>query len=218
MGSTFSDFPAVASPAVIGSPRDWRMKTSLDHLPDHKRARLQDITNLFRESGFVDMLILFGSHARGDWVEDPETGYRSDFDLAAIVESEKTAADLTLWSELERRAREIAGKTPVTLIVHDLKFLNHEIRIGQYFFSDVVSEGVLLHDSRRFTVAKPKALTAQERLGLAERNFANWFDSASKFWRSSRDTGARQWLKEAAFLLHQATERYYHAAHLVFTG
>ena len=31
-------------------------------------------------------------------------------------------------------------------------------------------------------------------------------------------TEARQWLKESAFLLHQATERYYHAAILVFTG
>jgi hypothetical protein len=53
---------------------------------------------------------------------------------------------------------------------------------------------------------------------LAERNFASWFDSAGKFWCGSRDYGARLWLKEAAFLLHQATERYYHSAILVFTG
>ena len=76
----------------------------------------------------------------------------------------------------------------------------------------------MLFDRRRFSLAKPKALNAQERLALAERNFENWYDSAGKFWRGSRDYGARQWLKEAAFLLHQATERYYHAAILVFTG
>ena len=57
----------------------------------------------------------------------------------------------------------------------------------------------------------------RERLALAERNFENWYDSAGKFWRGSRDYGARLWLK-AAFLLHQATERYYHTAILVFTG
>ena len=33
------------------------------------------------------MVVLFGSHARGDWVEDPETGYRSDYDLLVVVES-----------------------------------------------------------------------------------------------------------------------------------
>src|SRR5687768_11445432 len=119
---------------------------------------------------------------------------------------------------MERRAREAAGKTPVTLIVHDVKFVNHEIRIGQYFFADIVNEGVLLLDSRRVQLAKPKALNAHERLALAERNFINWFDSASEFWRGCRYYASRNLLKHAAFLLHQATERYYHAALLVFTG
>jgi predicted nucleotidyltransferase len=95
------------------------MKTSIDHLPEQKRAQLRAITSILREGAPLEMLILFGSHARGDWVEDLETGYRSDWDLAAIVETEKQAADLALWSELERRAREVAGETPVTLIVHD---------------------------------------------------------------------------------------------------
>jgi predicted nucleotidyltransferase/HEPN domain-containing protein len=195
------------------------MKTSLDHLPEQKRAQIRAITSIFCEGGApLEMLILFGSHARGDWVEDPETGYRSDWDVLAIVETEKQAADLSLWSELERRAREAAGETPVTLIVHDLKFVNHEIRIGQYFFGDIVNEGVLLHDSRRFQLAKPKALNPKERLTLAERNFTNWFDSASGFWRLSRYSASKSLLKHAAFLLHQATERYYHAATLVFTG
>jgi predicted nucleotidyltransferase/HEPN domain-containing protein len=194
------------------------MKTSLDHLPEQKRAQLRAITSILREGAPLEMLILFGSHARGDWVQDPVTGYASDFDLISIVETEKQAADLALWSELERRAREAAGETPVTLIVHDIKFVNHEIRIGQYFFGDIVNEGVLLHDSRRFQLAKPKALNAEERLTLAERNFTNWFDSASEFWRGSRYYASRNLLKHAAFLLHQAAERYYHAALLVFTG
>lgn len=126
------------------------MKTSLAHLPEPKQAQLRDITSIFREGPAVEMLILFGSHARGDWVHDLESGYRSDFDILAIVETEKQAADLSLWHDLERRAREAAGQTPVTLIVHDIKFVNHEVRIGQYFFGDIVHEGVLLYDSRRF--------------------------------------------------------------------
>ena len=197
------------------------MKTTIDHLPEDKQAKLRAITSIFtepREGAPVGMLILFGSHARGDWVEDAETGYKSDYDFLVVVDTEEQAADVMLWAELERRVRAIIGETPLTLIVHDVKFVNREIRIGQYFFSDIANEGVMLYDSRRFTLAKPKALNAEERLALAERNFASWFDSAGKFWRSSRDAGARLWLKEAAFLLHQATERYYHSAILVFTG
>ena len=92
-----------------------------------------------------------------------------------------------------------------TFIVHDIKFVNKEIRIGQYFFSDIANEGVLLHDSRRYMLAKPKALNAGERLALAERNFSAWFDSASTFWRTSVYLRTQQRLKESAFLLHQAT-------------
>ncbi len=197
------------------------MKTTIDHLPEDKQAKLRAITSIFtepREGAPVGMLILFGSHARGDWVEDAETGYKSDYDFLVVVDTEEQAADVMLWAELERRVRAIIGETPLTLIVHDVKFVNREIRIGQYFFSDIANEGVMLYDSRRFTLAKPKALNAEERLALAERNFSSWFDSAGKFWRSSRDAGARLWLKEAAFLLHQATERYYHSAILVHTG
>jgi HEPN domain-containing protein len=132
--------------------------------------------------------------------------------------SEAQVADVTQWGELERRVRERLGQTPLTLIVHDIKFVNREIRIGQYFFGDIANEGVMLFDSRRFSLAKPKALNAEERLALAERNFTNWYDSATEFWRGSRYYASRSLLKHAAFLLHQATERYYHSALLVFTG
>jgi predicted nucleotidyltransferase/HEPN domain-containing protein len=197
------------------------MKTTIDHLPDDQQQKLQAITAVFTDPTLtvpIDMLILFGSRARGDWVDDQETGYKSDYDLLVVVENEQQVNDLVVWGELERKVRAIIGDTPLTFIVHDIKFVNKEIRVGQYFFSDIANEGVMLFDRRRFSLAKPKALNAQERLALAERNFENWYDSAGKFWRGSRGYGARQWLKEAAFLLHQATERYYHAAILVFTG
>ena len=197
------------------------MKTTIDHLPDDQQQKLQAITAVFTSPDMaipIDMLILFGSRARGDWVDDQETGYKSDYDLLVVVENERQVNDLTVWGELERKVRAIIGDTPLTFIIHDIKFVNKEIRVGQYFFSDIANEGVMLLDKRRFSLAKPKALNAQERLALAERNFAAWFDSASTFWRTSVYLRTQQRLKESAFLLHQATERYYHAAILVFTG
>ena len=76
------------------------MKTSLDHLPRRKQTELQRVVDvLFTE--FDDMLklatspqqkrgrilkiILYGSYARGDWVEDRASGYMSDYDVLVIV-------------------------------------------------------------------------------------------------------------------------------------
>ena len=118
------------------------MKTAIDHLPEDKQQKLREITAIITDpttAAPVEMLILFGSHARGDWVADAEKGYVSDWDLMVVVENEKQVADLTLWGELERRVRLCIGDTPLTLIVHDIKFVNREIRIRQYFLGDIAN-------------------------------------------------------------------------------
>jgi len=199
--------------------RFWQtMKAGLDHLPPHKRDQITAIAALVRASAPVEMIILFGSYARGDWVEDLAQAYFSDFDLMVIVETEAQAEDAALWAKIASDARPIGGRVPVTLVAHDIKQINQEIRTGQYFFSDVVNEGVVLYDSRRFMLARPKAQTPIERLELGLRNFNYWFQSASEFWRGAGYYAARGLGPHAAFSLHQATERYFHAVLLVFTG
>jgi HEPN domain-containing protein/predicted nucleotidyltransferase len=194
------------------------MKTVLEHLPPHKRDLITALAGLVQEGAPVEMLILFGSYARGDWVEDPVGGYVSDVDLMVVVATEEAARKDSLWADLERRARALSGRVPVTLVVHDIKQVNQEIRSGQYFFADVVSEGVLLYDSRRVQLARPKALGPRERLDLATYNFRYWFESAGDFYRGAGYYAGRGLRSHAAFLLHQAAERYFHAALLVFTG
>src|SRR5678816_802702 len=53
---------------------------------------------------------------------------------------------------------------------------------------------------------------------MAEHSFRYWFDSASGFWRGSAIYRTMNLGPHAAFLLHQAAERYFHAVLLVFTG
>ena len=194
------------------------MKVSLEHLPEAKRERLAAIAAHLQAAAPVEMVILFGSHARGDWVEDEETGYRSDFDLLVIVATEEQARDAALWGRLGQECRALSGKTPVTLIVHDLKEVNHELRLGQYFFIDILREGVLLHTSRRVSLASPKALEPEDRLKLGLVNFRYWFGSANEFWRTARHAAGRGLGPQAAFLLHQAVERYAASMLLTFTG
>ncbi|HEU4409943.1 MAG TPA: HEPN domain-containing protein [Polyangiaceae bacterium] len=173
---------------------------------------------IFREAVPQGLLVLFGSHARGDWVDDEATGYKSDFDLLAVVREPAQADDVALWHGLEARLRAAAAPSPVTLIAHDIKFVNREVRMGQYFFADIVKEGVLLYAGQKLDFATPKALNPNERLATGEYNFGYWFDSASGFFRGCRYFIGQGRPNHAAFLLHQAAERYYHTASLVFTG
>ncbi|TCU04965.1 hypothetical protein EV132_1371, partial [Rhizobium sullae] len=66
----------------------------LDHLPDKKRRELARVLQILffeveqfratklsdrKAAGKVLMVLLYGSFARGDWVEDRSSGYRSDY-------------------------------------------------------------------------------------------------------------------------------------------
>jgi predicted nucleotidyltransferase/HEPN domain-containing protein len=194
------------------------MKTALDHLPASKQEQIKAIAALVQAGTLAEKIILFGSYARGDWVEDLPNAYFSDYDLLVIVRSEAEARPSPLWADLWERARRIAGRIPVSPIVHDLEQINKEIRAGHYFFIDILREGILLFDARRHQLAKPKALGHKERLELAKHNQRYWFTSASEFWRGAGYYMRRGLGSHAAFLLHQTAERYFHAALLVFTG
>ena len=194
------------------------MKTSLDHLPLSKQEQLQAIAALLQAEAEVEMIVLFGSYARGDWVEDVEHGYISDYDLLVVVRGEAQARPSAAWTELWEKARHLSGRVPVSPIVHDLKQLNKEIRTGQYFFTDILREGVALYDARRITLATPRALTPEQRLSSARYNFRYWFSSAGGFWVMAGHCITRDYLAESAFLFHQTAERYFTAALLVLTG
>ena len=194
------------------------MKTTLDHLPPRKQDELRAVTDVLRAGVPMSLLILFGSHARGDWVEDPEEGYFSDYDLLAIVESPKVVDDAALWTRLETEAAALIGEAALSLIVHDIRFVNSEIRAGSYFFGDIRNEGIVLHDAHRFTLATPKEANPRERLERAERNFTFWFDSAKGFIVGCDLYAGQKLYNHAVFQLHQAAERLYVTANLVFTG
>ena len=198
------------------------MRTSLAHLNQRKQRELQRITKAilhYARPTEVAFIILFGSHARGDWVEDEETGYDSDYDLLVITKSKRknTAFERTLRQAVNK---ELATSFPnsINIISHDLCFVNHRVRKQYYFFVDVITkEGIALYDSGRYELADPEPLLPEERQEKAQDEFEGWFTSATGFLLSYQDAlGRADWLN-AAFQLHQATERLYHCFTLVFT-
>lgn len=213
------------------------MKSDLDHLPDAKRNELAFVVDCLRKGfafaiarrtmprlrgGRLLKIILFGSYARGDWVEDPVGRYFSDYDLLVVVDREELTDVPEFWAKTEEQLLgELASgrnlRTPVSLIYHSLDDVNEKLRLGRYFFMDIVREGITLFEEPGHPFAKPTPLSPAEALRETQDYFEEWYETAVDFLQSAEDATARRKNKLAAFLLHQATERFYHCLFLVRT-
>jgi predicted nucleotidyltransferase/HEPN domain-containing protein len=200
------------------------MKKSLSHLPKQKQAELELIKDIILDKiADVRMIVLFGSYARGSWVEDIHTEghtthvYKSDFDILVATKSKKTAEDSDAHDRVEKAIEATKQvRTPYSIIYHTFSYVRQMITEGHYFFTDIKKEGIQLHKTSKHSLGKIKILTPQQRKQIAEEHFKQWFKSAKAFYNSSqRNVKVREY-KLAAFELHQATERFYGAVTLVF--
>jgi predicted nucleotidyltransferase len=215
------------------------MRTDLDHLPANKQRELERVkqiifeefedalalaTHEWKKKGRIEKLILYGSYARGGWVDEPHTakGYRSDFDLLIIVNDKRLTERVDYWLKLEDRLiRELAIDrtlhTPVNFIVHTLQEVNDGLAHGRYFFMDVAKDGIALHEADERVLHTPKPKTPEQALAMAREYFDEWMPSASDFFDGFNDAKNRGKLKKAVFDLHQSAERMYHCVLLVCT-
>jgi HEPN domain-containing protein/predicted nucleotidyltransferase len=215
------------------------MKTSLDHLPAAKQRELERVVQiLFEEFGDATAIatsdwkkqarilkvILYGSYARGGWVDEPHTakGYQSDFDLLVIVNHDKLTDRVEFWSTAEDRLnRELAItktlRTPVNFIVHTLQEVNDGLAHGRYFFMDIARDGIALYQSEDTEFHQPKPKTPPQALAMAREYYEEWLPSAGQFLIQGKEAAERGWFNKAAFELHQAAERLYHCVLLVCT-
>jgi HEPN domain-containing protein/predicted nucleotidyltransferase len=212
------------------------MTKAKKNLPIGKRRELERSVEILTESfatavstrqaprlrdGKILKIILFGSYARGDWVDDPVGRYFSDFDLLVVVDHEDLA-DTEFWYDAEQRllAETVSGqylRTPVSFIVHSLDDVNHKLEHGRYFFMDIVRDGVSLLHTPGVSFVKPQPLAPHTALKEASDYFEEWSSSAASFQRSAAHSIADGDLKLAAFHLHQEAEHLYNCLLLVLT-
>jgi predicted nucleotidyltransferase/HEPN domain-containing protein len=202
------------------------MKTTTEHLPMWKRQELENIVSFICRAVRVEMIILFGSYARGDFVdydfrfdhkEGHFTSYESDFDLMVIVHGEKKANDFHIWPRLENQlSRKVP--TPVSLIVEDIEHVNEQLSLGRYLYADMKKEGILLYDSKRFQLVRAKKLSPEEKRRLAREDCNIWFPRAKDLYRVYEFCCSIKSWNLAAFNLHQVTESLFAGASLVLTS
>ena len=210
------------------------MKTSLDQIDKHLPAIKQKELDKVRETivsklgadnhrYVLEKIILYGSYARGNWVEDGYVKdgttyeYKSDFDILVVT---RQGISETAWLGLcidENIDKNPGIKTEVNIIHHGIDFLNRKIEENYYFFVDIAAEGVLLHDTGKHQLSTPGLMTPAAQGQKAQEDFDYWFRKADEFYEFFELAVQRSRHSTAAFLLHQATEAYYTAILLVHT-
>ena len=182
------------------------MRIALDHLPEAKRRDLEKIVAILfaefedalkgrnaphRKQGRILKIVLFGSYARGDWVDDPVGGYKSDYDLLVVVNHDELTELTEYWGKADEhllREYEMAHGigAPANFIVHDLADVNRKLRKGQPFFVDIVRDGIVLHEAEGHPFEQPKPLSDEAAKEEAQAHFDHWFGSAGEFYEQAK--------------------------------
>ena len=159
------------------------MKSDLDYLPQSKQQELERIQRILldefeaaiarstqphRRNGKVYKIILFGSYARDDWVDEPENGYQSDYDLLVVVSHRDLTEIADYWYVAEDKIlRDPAIARPVNIIVHSLDEVNQALLRGEYFWVDIARDGIALYELPGHTLATPMPLTPADAHEMA---------------------------------------------------
>lgn len=211
------------------------LKSSLDHLPPARQAEfariqeviLEELETRIKADGKARAkryrllkLVLFGSFAKGTWFEDSRSGRASDVDLLAIVSHEALTEMSAFWGEVEDRLySDPLVKRDVSIIVHTLQDVNRQLKDGQYFFSEIIQQGILLYEdpepdrngNPKNLLAKPAPPDPQRSATMAKTYFETWRKKADFCLNDGRRHigGDKDENNHAAFLLHQAAESAY---------
>ncbi|UVD60875.1 nucleotidyltransferase and HEPN domain-containing protein (plasmid) [Rhizobium sp. Pop5] len=212
------------------------MKSSLNHMPLRKQREigrvleilheefedaLKDGTAEFKKRGRILKIILFGSYAKGGWVDEPFTmkGYRSDFDLLIIVNNRKLCEFAEYWYKAaDRLIHDKSIETPVSFIVHSRREVNTYLKEGQYFFSDIRREGIVLYELDDEPLAEPQPLSPGDRLRIAKGHFESRARLLKQFSEGAAFHISRGNFDVAAFDLHQTLEQAYACVLLTLTN
>jgi predicted nucleotidyltransferase/HEPN domain-containing protein len=203
------------------------VRKALDHLPATQQAELEHAKEIllrefatstsrasqtWKKNGKVLKIVLFGSYARDDWVDEPEKGYQSDFDLLLIVNHPNLTDIADHWYVAEDLIqRDPSIGRPVNIIVHTLNEVNQALTRGEYFWVDIARDGIVLYELPGSTLATPKPLTSADAYEMAHSYFSKQLPSVERWLKLAQVSLAEgetdgEWARNAAFNLHQAAE------------
>ena len=205
------------------------MKKSISHLPSTNQRDLHYLVeSILSRVKQAEMIILFGSYARNDFVvydEKYEFGkiqfYVSDYDILVVTSGISDGIAGKALDNIEvqyyNRAKDPDRQPPVQFITIDMKKLNKELKEGRYFYTQIKQEGVILYDSGNHKLARRRKLNFEEIKLQAQEYFDDKFQAANEFLHTAKLIYKEQYYKRASFQLHQSCENYFYTIRLVYT-
>lgn len=206
------------------------MKRSIKYLPKRTQEELNVIQKLILECvPQCSMIILYGSYARGGyvlWDEKIEfgthTSYQSDYDILIVIAnpSAKYSENLIrdkVTPKYDKIFNHRRHASPQFIVEH-IDHLNKELSRSQYFFTDIIKEGIKMYDDKKFKLAKPCELSFSEIKEIAEFEYGIYYPDGENFMYHGNIDLEREKYRLGSFQLHQSCERLYCAISLVFTN
>ncbi len=201
------------------------MQTDIEHLPAKKQIELKQLVTIIRQhTDDIEMVILFGSYARGEYKEEKDlkpnrkSGHASDYDVLVVTKNRSTVDNSELWKTINDDCYAQQFSAVPRLIVHDIQQLNIKLAQAHYFYTEVTEEGCFLYNSEQFTLAEKRELLPEEYKRLAQENFDSWHQKANNFYSYYKFGMKKSDFIGASFQLNQATESAYKTILLVFTN
>lgn len=206
------------------------MKRSIRHLPKNTQEELNTILELIKHYiPWCGMVVLYGSYARKNyvlWDEKIEfgahTAYQSDYDIMIVISNNslKSTEDrirTKITPKYHSAFRHRRHASP-QFIIEYADTLNKELERSQYFFTDIVKEGIKIYDTKQYKLAKPRELSFREIKAFAEFEYGAYYQDGSSFLKHGYYDFSDGTYKIGSFQVHQACERFYNAITLVFTN
>lgn len=207
------------------------MKTSIKYLPKARQEELNFLTELICANvKNCEKIILFGSYARDAYVFYDETltkrgsveTYQSDYDIFVVVSGRYVKYRDNI---MERKVVGAYDKRysmsihpPVSIMVEELDKLNKYIDKQRYFYMDLLSEGILLYDSGKIELNRPKPLTYSEIKEITMEEYGIDFKKSEEFYYATGVMYDKEYYNLAAFMLHQTCENLFRCVSLAFVN
>lgn len=115
--------------------------------------------------------------------EGRQYDYKSDYDFLVITKSGDRRSDYEVQEIVEHRS---GLNVNVSAITHDIDYINGKLSDGQYFFSDIQKDGILLYDAGNISLVKRKKLSPNEKKRMAQEDFDVWFQSGQAFLKHAK--------------------------------
>lgn len=205
------------------------MKKTISYLPSTNQRDLNFIIEtVLQRLPQTEMIILFGSYARDDYVAYDEKYefrklqfYVSDYDILVVTSGVSDGVADKYLDVVEtlyyNRAKDPDRQPPIQFISEDMKKLNKYLEEGRYFYTQLKQEGIILYNSGKFKLARKRKLNFKEIQKQAQEYFNEKIDRANSFYDGVEFYSNKKDYRMVSFMLHQACENYIYTIRLVFT-